>query len=106
MRDGWISSEGPFVTEFEERWADFFGTLLAVSVYSNKSITTVDVGMVRSSDAALTEKLRAGRNLAFGSERRFVHTELAHNYRMTNLQAAVGVAQVAAIDRHLALKRE
>ncbi|HET6965646.1 MAG TPA: DegT/DnrJ/EryC1/StrS family aminotransferase [Acidimicrobiales bacterium] len=82
-----------------------FGIASCFSFYANKIITTGEGGMVLSDDADLAERLRAGRNLGFRSDRRFRHTELSHNYRMTNLQAAVGVAQVHRIEHHVALKR-
>ena len=92
--------------EVRGRRAGSFGALSCFSFYANKIVTTGEGGMVLTDDAALAERLRSGRNLAFLPERRFVHEELGHNYRLTNLQAAVGVAQVAAIDEHLRRKRE
>src|SRR5437899_1987618 len=100
---GWISSEGPFVEEFERRCAEYhgrrvggFGILSCFSFYANKIITTGEGGMVLARDRMLYERLRSGRNLSFRADRRFLHSELGHNYRLTNLQAAVGVAQVQA----------
>jgi perosamine synthetase len=53
----------------------------------------------------LAERARSLRNLCFGRGQRFLHTELGYNFRMTNLQAAVGLAQIERIDDHLARKR-
>lgn len=86
--------------------AGSFGVMSCFSFYANKIVTTGEGGMVVTDDAKLAERLRGGRNLAFRPERRFVHEELGHNYRMTNLQAAVGVAQVATIDERVRRKRE
>ena len=61
--------------------------------------------MVVTDDAALAERCRALRNLFFGKERRFVHEELGWNFRISNLQAAVGVAQLERLDDFLERKR-
>ncbi len=81
------------------------GTLGCFSFYANKIITTGEGGMVVTDDARLAERLRLLRNLAFRPDRRFRHTEIGHNYRMTNLQAALGCAQLDRIDEILARKR-
>jgi perosamine synthetase len=61
--------------------------------------------MVLTDDPAIAERCRSLRNLCFGSGRRFVHEELGWNYRMSNLQAAVGVAQLHQLDRFIQIKR-
>jgi len=81
------------------------GDLSCFSFYANKIITTGEGGMVLTRDAAWAEQLRAERNLAFRQDRRFYHTEWGHNYRLTNLQAAIGLAQLERIEEHLARKR-
>jgi perosamine synthetase len=81
------------------------GTLSAFSFYANKLVTTGEGGMVLTDDERLAERLRALRNLCFRSDRRFYHTELGYNYRITNLQAALGVAQLERIDDIVARKR-
>jgi perosamine synthetase len=91
---------------FRGRPVGGIGDVSCFSFYANKIVTTGEGGMVLVRDDALAERVRSGRNLAFRSDRRFYHTELGHNYRLTNLQAAIGVAQVAAIDEHVRLKRE
>jgi perosamine synthetase len=60
---------------------------------------------VVTDDEALAERLRSLRNLAFQRDRRFWHTALGHNFRMTNVQAGIGLAQVARIDAHVGRKR-
>jgi len=57
-------------------------------------------------DDLLAERARSIRNLCFVKEKRFIHYELGGNFRMTNLQAAVGVAQMEQVDRFVRLKRE
>jgi perosamine synthetase len=81
------------------------GDLSCFSFYANKIITTGEGGMVLTRDALQAEKLRGLRNLCFKKERRFYHTALGHNYRLTNLQAAIGLAQLERIEESLAKKR-
>ena len=81
------------------------GAMSVFSFYANKLITTGEGGMVLTDDERLAEKLRSRRNLCFQRERRFYHTELGFNYRLTNLQAALGLAQVERIDEIVARKR-
>jgi perosamine synthetase len=82
-----------------------FGDISCFSFYPNKHITTGEGGMIATDDAALAERCRSLRNLCFNPERRFVHDELGYNYRMTNIQAALGVAQLERIDQFVAKKR-
>jgi perosamine synthetase len=81
------------------------GRLSTFSFYANKPITTGEGGMVLTNDPPLAERLRSLRNLAHRSDRRFYHTELGHNFRMTNLQAALGLAQLARIEAIVERKR-
>jgi perosamine synthetase len=81
------------------------GDLSCFSFYANKIITTGEGGMVLTNDPAYAERARSLRNLCFRPERRFYHTELGHNFRLTNVQAAIGVAQLERIDEFLAQKR-
>lgn len=83
-----------------------FGELSAFSFYANKLVTTGEGGMVLTDDDGLAERLRLLRNLAFRSDRRFLHDELGFNFRITNLQAALGVAQTERIDEAVTRKRE
>lgn len=81
------------------------GDLGCFSFYANKIVTTGEGGMVVTNNLELADKLRSLRNLCFRSDRRFFHTEIGHNYRLTNLQAAIGVAQIDRIDAHIEKKR-
>ena len=81
------------------------GDLSAFSFYANKLITTGEGGMVLTDDLQLAQKARSLRNLCFQPERRFYHQELGHNFRMTNLQAALGLAQLERIEQIIARKR-
>jgi perosamine synthetase len=81
------------------------GHLSCFSFYANKVITTGEGGMVLTNDPVLAEKARSLRNLCFRPEKRFYHTELGNNFRLTNLQAALGLAQIGRIDEILTKKR-
>ena len=81
------------------------GHLSTFSFYANKLVTTGEGGMVLTNDPAVAARMRSHRNLCFQSQRRFYHEELGNNFRLTNLQAAVGVAQVERIDAIVARKR-
>jgi perosamine synthetase len=82
-----------------------FGDISTFSFYPNKHITTGEGGMVVTDDDQLAERCRSLRNLCFQPQRRFVHEELGWNFRMTNLQAALGVAQLERLDEFVARKR-
>jgi len=82
-----------------------FGDLSVMSFYPNKQVTTGEGGMVLTDDAALAERARLFRNLCFEPGRRFVHHHLGWNYRMTNLQAAVGLAQMERLTEAVRRKR-
>ncbi len=82
-----------------------FGALSIFSFYPNKHITTGEGGMLMTDDDQLAERCRRLRNLCFQPPRRFVHEELGWNFRMTNLQAALGVAQLERLDEFIGRKR-
>jgi perosamine synthetase len=82
-----------------------FGDVSVFSFYPNKHVTTGEGGMVVTDDAELAEACRSLRNLSHSPRRRFLHEELGFNYRLTNLQAAVGLAQLERLDESVAKKR-
>ena len=82
-----------------------FGDISTVSFYPNKHITTGEGGMILTNDDDLAEQCRELRNLCFKPAKRFVHERLGWNLRMTNLQAALGVAQLERLDEFLEKKR-
>jgi perosamine synthetase len=83
-----------------------FGDVSTFSFYPNKIVTTGEGGMVVTDDDDLAEASRRFRNLCFEPPRRFVHRELGWNFRMTSLQAALGVAQVEQLASSIVRKRE
>lgn len=82
-----------------------FGDISTVSFYPNKHITTGEGGMILTDDDDLAEQCRELRNLCFKPGKRFVHERMGWNLRMTNLQAALGVAQLERLDPFLEKKR-
>lgn len=83
-----------------------FGNLGTFSFYPNKLVTTGEGGMIVTDDDQLAARCRSLRNLCFQPQRRFVHEEWGWNYRMSNLNAAVGLAQFEQLDRHISIKRK
>ncbi len=81
-----------------------FGDLACFSFYANKNITCGEGGMVLTDDDVLAERLRARRNLCFGARERFRHEDRGWNFRITNVQAAIGCAQLERVDELLARK--
>lgn len=91
--------------EYKGRKCGGLGDLNCFSFYANKIITTGEGGMVLTNRDDHAERLRSLRNLCFQKERRFYHTEMGHNFRLTNVQAAIGLAQVERIDDLVRRKR-
>lgn len=82
-----------------------FGDVSTFSFYPNKLVTTGEGGMILTNDKGLADDCQSLRNLCFQEDRRFVHERLGWNMRMTNLQAAVGVAQLERMDEFVKRKR-
>ena len=82
-----------------------FGDISCFSFYLNKHITCGEGGMVLTDNEHLAERLRLVRNLFFSPKKRYVHEELGYNLRMTNMQAAVGFAQLERIKETVTKKR-
>jgi len=74
------------------------GDISCFSFYANKIITTGEGGMILTNNNDYAEKAKSLRNLCFRKERRFYHTEMGNNFRFTNLQAAIGLAQLERIE--------
>jgi perosamine synthetase len=91
--------------EYEWKKCGGLGDISCFSFYANKIITTGEGGMVLTNNEGYAEKARSLRNLCFKKERRFYHSELGHNFRLTNMQAAIGLAQLERIDELIEKKR-
>lgn len=82
-----------------------FGDISTFSFYPNKLVTTGEGGMIVTDSEELAERCRLIRNLCFRRDIRYVHDEISDNYRFTNLQAAVGLAQLERLDEFVERKR-
>lgn len=83
-----------------------FGDISTFSFYPNKHVTTGEGGMVVTDDENLAQRCQMLRNLCFRKDVRYVHDEISDNYRFTNLQAAVGLAQLERLDEFVQKKRD
>jgi len=90
--------------EFRGRRVCTFGHIGMFSFYANKVITTGEGGMVVTNDDEIADKIRLMRD--HGMRPRYWHIVLGFNYRMTGLQAALGIAQIRKVDRLIQRKRE
>jgi perosamine synthetase len=81
------------------------GTVNAFSFYGNKIITTGEGGMVVTDDDAIAARIRSLKDLSHSPSKRFVHETIGFNYRMTNLQAALGLGQMVHIEEFLQKKQ-
>lgn len=97
---------GEYFSKKDNAWhkCGSLGHLSCFSFYANKIITTGEGGMVLTSEGRLAERLRSHRNLCFLKSPRFLHHEIGNNYRMTNIQAAFGVAQLEHINETIKRK--
>lgn len=93
--------------ELKGRKCGSMGDLAAFSFFSNKVVTTGEGGMVVTDDDALAEKCRYHKNLCFplAGGRVYSHDDIGFNYRMSNLHAAVGLAQVEKAETYVELRR-
>jgi perosamine synthetase len=91
--------------EYKGRKAGSMGDIGSFSFYSNKIITTGEGGMLLTNDDEIAEKARSLKNLAHSKEKRFLHYDIGFNYRMTNIQAAIGLAQLEKIDDYVKMRR-
>ncbi len=82
-----------------------FGDISTFSFYPNKLVTTGEGGMIVTDDAELAERCQFLRNLCFRKDARYIHDEISDNYRFTNLQAALGLAQLERLDGSIERKR-
>lgn len=86
-------------TQYKNRKVGTFGDLACFSLYSNKTITTGEGGMVATDNKSLYKRLLLLKDMAHSPKKRFLHTEVGFTYRMTNMQAALGIAQLEQIEK-------
>jgi len=92
--------------EYKGKKTGGLGDIGCFSFYANKLITTGEGGMLVTNDEDIYNRARSLRDLSFGDKKRFLHKGVGFNYRMTNMQAAIGVAQMEKIDKFLKIKRK
>lgn len=91
--------------EYRGKKCGSFGDVGCFSFYANKIITTGEGGMLVTNNKKLAIRARRLKDLAHSPKKRFLHTDLAYNYRMTNMQAAIGLAQLNRIEEFIKKKR-
>lgn len=91
--------------EFRDKKCGSFGDINCFSFYSNKVITTGEGGMIVTDDPKLAEKSKLFKDLHHSKKIRFIHDGVGYNYRMTNLQAAVGCGELKHINEYIKLKQ-
>lgn len=92
--------------EYKGKKVGGLGHVSCFSFYGNKIITCGEGGMVVTSDPKIAKRCQNLKNLSFLKEKRFWHKELGFNYRMTNIQAAIGLAQFERIDQYIHMRRK
>ncbi len=92
--------------EYKGQKCGSMGDINCFSFYANKIITTGEGGMVLTNDKKLAKKARKFMDLYHSDKKRFIHEGVGFNYRMTNLQAALGVGELRNIDKYIKQKEK
>ncbi len=92
--------------EYKGQRVGSLGDIAAFSFFGNKVITTGEGGMITTNDEELAKKARLLKGQGMNPERRYHFPIVGYNYRMTNIQAAIGVAQMERIDWFIERRRE
>ena len=95
-----------FGTRYKGQHVGTFGDIATFSFFGNKTITTGEGGMVITKDADVMERAYHLKNQGVSKTREYWHDVLAYNYRMTNICAAIGLAQLEMADEILSKKRQ
>ena len=94
-----------FGTTYKGRHVGTFSDIATFSFFGNKTITTGEGGMVVSNDKTLIERARHLKGQGLATHREYWHDVVGYNYRMTNIQAAIGLAQLERADEFISRKR-
>ncbi|MBI2134299.1 DegT/DnrJ/EryC1/StrS family aminotransferase [Candidatus Woesearchaeota archaeon] len=92
--------------EYKGKKAGSFGHVSCFSFYGNKTITTGEGGMCITSDGDLAKEMSFLKDHGMSSEKRYYHTKIGFNLRLTNIQAAIGLAQLEQIEKFIDIKRK
>jgi len=92
--------------DYKNKKCGSFGDISTFSFYANKQITTGEGGMISVNSKSLYKKCNSLKNLCFGKIDRFNHDDIGWNYRMTNIQAALGLSQLKNINNTVKKKME
>jgi len=92
--------------KYKNKWCGSFGDISTFSFYANKQLTTGEGGMISTNSLKLYNKCKSLRNLCFGKKQRFNHEDIGWNYRITNIQAALGISQLKRLNSIVKRKME
>ncbi len=95
-----------FGSKFNDKYVGTFGNIAAFSFYGNKTITTGEGGMLITNDYYLYDKAYHLKMHGVSRDREYWHDVIGYNYRITNICAAIGLAQLEKANEHIKLKRE
>lgn len=90
----------------ETKMTGSYGIISTFSFFGNKVITTGEGGMIVTNDDSLNEKMRILKGQGMDPKRRYWHPVVGYNYRMTNIQAAIGLAQLEQVEQFLSYRRK
>jgi len=92
--------------KYKNKLCGSFGDISTFSFYANKQLTTGEGGMISTNNLKLYNKCKSLRNLCFGQKQRFNHEDIGWNYRITNIQAALGISQLKRLNSVVKRKME
>ena len=92
--------------KYKDKECGSFGDVSIFSFYANKHISCGEGGMVLTNDEKISTEIKNIRNLYFDCERKYIHEEIGSNFRMTNIQAALGLAQLEKLEKTIKKKKE
>jgi perosamine synthetase len=92
--------------KYKNKYCGSFGDISTFSFYANKQLTTGEGGMISTNNLKFYNKCKSLRNLCFGENQRFNHEDIGWNYRITNIQAALGISQLKRLERVVKRKME
>jgi perosamine synthetase len=92
--------------KYKNKLCGSFGDISTFSFYANKQLTTGEGGMISTNNLEFYNKCKSLRNLCFGQKQRFNHEDIGWNYRITNIQAALGISQLKRLNSIVKRKME